>query len=516
MDQLYEIQVMNKEVRLLVYIYSVRIYAAIITMALIPILIGEIGIEAYGLIGSFTVLQACLSILDAGVGGVLTRESILSKNDIESFKKFNALYKKIVVLFILIAIILAIAGWGLSVRYSTKWLNTTIESKAVISSTTLMFWIFALRYIQGPFRSILLSNESQITLTTINLIVITISQPIALFLLKIFHKDVVFYFMIQLVAAGLSCGLIVICSEIVRKKILLTCPMKNNDIIIHKASSIKKIISFSLQLSTLSILWVIVSQSDKLALTRFMPLSQYGMYSVAVSVISVLAILSDPLNQYLQPRLTKYYHDNDLNAYTFVYFSAFKFIVVMTVPLSAFLLFFSKQTIFFWSNDSFLANEVAKYLPWLFIGGVFAIYSNFIFLLLYSFGELKKHTLVYAIYSIFVVPLNVYIASKYLGEGTSVFFAVSSTLLFILWGGYNLKCIFFNGLNIFYHYLIPLFIIEMGYFWLAKNTMASIDVRWQLFIVLSSIGFIGVVIALLYLRLVNRLSSAISLKVVGK
>ncbi|EEU9324472.1 O10 family O-antigen flippase, partial [Escherichia coli] len=57
---------MNREYKLLIYIYSVRIYTALVTIFLIPILIGEIGLEAYGLIGFFAVLQACLSILDAG------------------------------------------------------------------------------------------------------------------------------------------------------------------------------------------------------------------------------------------------------------------------------------------------------------------------------------------------------------------------------------------------------------------------------------------------------------------
>lgn len=503
---------MNKEVKLLSYIYGVRIYTAIITIALIPVLIGVIGIEAYGLIGFFTVLQACLSILDAGIGGVLTREAIASRNSVDNFKKFNTLYNKIIMLFIFIAIIIASTGWFLSVNYSPTWLNTKLEKITVVSCTTLMFWIFALRYIQGPFRSILLSNESQLTLTTINFISITISQPIALFLLKFLNQGVIFYFVLQLIAAAVNCGLIVACSERVRKKILSTCPPISSNTSIHKGSSVKKILFFSLQLSTLSILWVLVNQSDKLALTRYMPLSQYGMYSVAVSVISVLAIISDPLNQYLQPKLTRYYYDNDSKSYATVFFNAFKFIAVLTIPLSVFLIFFSEKTIFIWSSNSVLAAEVAKYLPWLFIGGVFAIYSNFIFLLLYSFGQLKKHTIVYAVFSVFVIPMNVYIAKNYLGEGTSMFFAFTSIFLFLIWGGHNLKYYFLNGSRITYVYIIPLFIIEIVYFASVKHLPLFTEIRWQLFIELALIGVIGVMLALLYNYIISKVSPVISLK----
>ncbi|WP_276605755.1 hypothetical protein [Escherichia sp. E2586] len=78
---------MNKQVKILTYIYSVRIYSALITIILIPILIDIVGLETYGLIGFFTVLQACLSILDAGLGSVITREAIISRKNQETYKK---------------------------------------------------------------------------------------------------------------------------------------------------------------------------------------------------------------------------------------------------------------------------------------------------------------------------------------------------------------------------------------------------------------------------------------------
>jgi len=508
---------MSKDIKTLTYIYSVRVYTAVITILLIPFLIGEIGIEAYGLIGFFTILQACLSILDAGVGGVLTRESIIAKKSLISFEKFNVLYKKVIIIFGSLSLLIIIVGWLVCQRFSMTWLNTSLSDESVITSTTLMFWIFALKYMQGPFRSIILSNESQITLTTINLINVTLSQPIALLLLKFFKGDVVLYFEIQLAVALLNSGFVIICGEKIRKRILIQCK-KNaaKDEFVPNSSSVKTLFFFALQLSTLSILWVIVNQSDKLALTKYIPLSQYGVYSVAVSVISVLSILSDPLNQYLQPRLTNFYLEKKNDCYTKTFLNAFIFIGILTIPLSAFLIFYSQQIIFIWSNNLSLSIEVEKYLPALFLGGVFAIYSNFVFLLLYSFGDLKKHAIIYTIFSFVVIPANIYIAKNYLGEGTSVFSAASAIALFILWGGYNFKHTFSGGLKIIYIYLLPLFLIEIVYFKFSEMIMIETNNRLVLFIVLLLFGFIGVIIALIYHRIINKFIPTESYRLVKK
>lgn len=507
---------MIKEVKLLTYIYGVRIYTAVVAILLIPFLIKRIGVEAYGLLGFFTVLQACLSILDAGVGGVLTREAIISKQNIRRFEKFNVLYRKIILIFVVIAILLVLLGGVFSIKFSASWLKTNIENSTIAVCSTLMFCIFALRYLQGPFRSLLLSNESQVTITTINLINTTLSQPITLFLLYFFKGDVVFYFVMQLLSAALTCGLMIFFSECVRRKILKNISEQLNFDDGVGEISISKFFSFALQLSMLTILWVVVNQSDKLTLTRFLPLSEYAMYSIAVSIMGILAIISDPLNQYLQPRLTKYFHERDTREYSRLYFNAFKFIITITIPLSVFLFSFSEKILFVWSNNIHLATEVSKYLPWLFLGGVFSIYSNLIFLLLYSHGELKKHTIVYVIFSMIIIPLNIFIAKNFHGDGTSIFYAMNAILLFLIWGGYNLIERFSNGIGIMAFYILPLIIIEFIYYYFMSNMEIFSGSRLLSFIYLSFIGFGSLVIAMGYVFGMHRMLPSFDFKMSKK
>lgn len=492
---------MNKNIKTLIYIYGVRIYTAVISIVLIPFIIDKVGIEAYGLIGFFTVLQACLSILDAGIGGVITREAITSQSSYESFSRFNGLYKKVIAIFLAIALLIIFVGWFTSVRYSNSWLQTKLDHQVVITCSFMMFIIFSLRYIQGPFRSIILANESQIKLTTINFIAITISQPVAFILIKLLDKGIVFYFLTQLFSAVVSCAMMVYYSEKIRKKIYAGLLEKKEQLASAGAVlTVRKMLNFALQLSSLSILWVLVSQSDKLTLSRYMNLSDYGHYSVAVSFTAILAILSDPLNQYLQPRLVKCYHERDFNTFTRLYVYAFNFIALITIPLGAFLFYFGRDLLFVWSGSAELSDAVIKYLPPIFLGGVFAVFSNLIFLLLYSLGDLKKHTIVYFIFSIFLIPLNIVVAQKYLGTGSSVLYMFSSAFLFIAWGAYNLVRYFTNGIRIITVVIAPVLIFEFIFFYYSSHMLQPLTTeRLKLFVAIFSIGLVGFVLAAIYL-----------------
>ena len=64
--------------------FSGQTWSALLTLALVPVYIKFLGIEAYGLIGFFAMLQGMLVVLDLGLGQTLNRElarySALSKN----------------------------------------------------------------------------------------------------------------------------------------------------------------------------------------------------------------------------------------------------------------------------------------------------------------------------------------------------------------------------------------------------------------------------------------------------
>ncbi|MGI2104693.1 lipopolysaccharide biosynthesis protein [Shewanella frigidimarina] len=474
------------------FVYLGKIYSAILAVLLIPQVIKHIGYEAYGLVGIFVVLQACLNILDAGISGVLTRQSITSRVDHVSYSDFVNVFNKIVKVFIFVGLLTVLLGGIFSFNYSVTWLNSNLNDDVVIYCTAAMFFIFAIRYVQGPYRSILLSNEQHKLITAINVIYVTLSQPVALLFIIYINDSVLTYFLVQIGAALITSIIMVVSGECTKNNILSS--LNNSPSHIHESLNVKSIIFFGLQLSTLSILWIAVNQSDKLTLTASMQLEEYTFYSVAFSVTALLTILSEPVNQILLPRLTKLYHEKMYEDFKLLFERSICIISSVSLSLAAFMFFNGESLLFVWGGDLSLANKVNIYLPWIFIGSTFAVLSNFSFLLRYSFGELRIHTFVYALFAVIVIPLNVYLGWEYKGEGVALFFAANSFLLFIFWSGYNFYHYFENGIRLIFLVVLPILIISMSYFYCINYVELAFENRfWQfVLLLLKGIGCVGV------------------------
>ena len=473
---------------------------------MIPFLISFLGNESYGLIGYFVVVQACLSIFDAGIGGVLTRQAILSKKNKKEFENFVKIFYKAIVFFLCISVLIWLYGQFFSDSL-VGMLNSKLPSSTISQSIALMLMIFSVKYIQGPFRSILLASERQVLLTTINVIYMTLSQVAVYYFLIISNDGILLYFKLQLLFAFVNSimiiyfGLRTLSTVRAQSK---KCNVNEGQLV---SDNFRTILLFAFQLSILSILWVLVNQSDKLALAKYLPLDQYAHYTVAISFVSMLAVLSDPLNQFLQPRLTGLFYSKNYQSYSNVFNKSFDFILLLTMPLAIFLFFHSRELVYLWARDDTLAVSISNYLPWLFMGGVFAVYSNFIFLILYSLGKLKLHTIVYAFFSIVIVPLNFYMAKYYLGEGTSRFYLVNSIFLFLIWGGYVFNKFFKNGLYPLIFKMVPLIMINTLYFMCFDriDLKPKMNESFELFFSLFGIGMAAVIISFCYLLLINKI-----------
>lgn len=436
---------MNKS---LFIIYIGRIYSAIISIVFVPLVLSLIGAEAYGLVGLFIVLQSCLMIFDAGIGGVLTRQVLLSSHNYDSFIEFIQLYKKVLLFFAIIALTLALLGGIFSTEITEVWITSELSAQLVSNCLVIMFLIIASRYFQGPLRSVLLGKEKHVLLTFIDVMTATISTPIACVVLMNGSGNVIDYFYVQLIASFLRliCLSVFTINTIKATSItLMETPKKAMNKVNTTFSSLLK---FGFQLSALSILWIIATQSDKLVLTKVMSLAEYSYYSIAISLVGVVAIISGPVTQFLLPRLTRLHSQGELNGFADIFEKSFSYLATILVPLCLFMFVDGQKLVYVWTNDVQTSLDVQIYLPWLFTGTVIAVFSNHCFLLLYSHGKLRNHTIFYTCFSFVVIFLNILIANEYKGVGASMFFFANSLFVLVTWCFYNF-IMYFNGFLIY-------------------------------------------------------------------
>jgi O-antigen/teichoic acid export membrane protein len=99
-------------------------WSALMGLAFIPVYIQYLGIEAYGLIGLFAVLQTWLSLLDMGLGQTLGREMARFTSGYHSPQSIRNLLRSLEVIMYAMAVLMAAA-----IVFSSSWPETGSRSK---------------------------------------------------------------------------------------------------------------------------------------------------------------------------------------------------------------------------------------------------------------------------------------------------------------------------------------------------------------------------------------------------
>ncbi|MHC4521753.1 MAG: polysaccharide biosynthesis protein, partial [Planctomycetota bacterium] len=86
-------------------------------LAFIPLYIRYLGMEAYGLIGLFAMLQAWLTLLDMGMAPTLSREMARFGGGSHSVQSIRDLLRSIEIIALIIAGLIALGIWAAS-----RWL----------------------------------------------------------------------------------------------------------------------------------------------------------------------------------------------------------------------------------------------------------------------------------------------------------------------------------------------------------------------------------------------------------
>src|ERR1700728_1062201 len=88
-------------------------WSALLSLAFVPLYIRFLGVEAYGLIGTFLALQALLFLLDLGLGAAMTREFARSVAQ-KSVGRQTDLLRTVEIVYAAIALLIVCVVWLLA------------------------------------------------------------------------------------------------------------------------------------------------------------------------------------------------------------------------------------------------------------------------------------------------------------------------------------------------------------------------------------------------------------------
>lgn len=408
--------------------YAGQIYVTSISIVMVPVYLRYIGSEAYGLVGFFAMLQAWFQLLDMGLTPTMARETARCGDSASEALGLRRLLRALEGIFIAIAILGGATVAGGADLIASKWLKVQhLVQSDVRHALMLMGVIVALRWVCGLYRGAITGFERMVWLNGFNVLIATARFVLVIPYFIFYSTGLVDFFWFQLGVALLEMVPLVVQTY----RILPKIPAGQR--VPWQWGPLRGVLRFSVSIAFTSSVWVLVTQTDKLILSRLLPLTDYGYFTLAVLIASGVMVISAPISAALLPRLTRLAAQHDDVALIRLYRRATQMVAVISVPAAIVLAFFSEQVLTAWTGNAEIGRQAAPVLALYAIGNGFLGLGAFAYYLQFAKGNLRLHLIGSGLFLTLLVPSLVWATLHYGVTGAGYAWAGTNVVYFVLW-----------------------------------------------------------------------------------
>jgi O-antigen/teichoic acid export membrane protein len=469
--------------------YISQLYVTLVGIVMVPLYIKYMGAEAYGLVGFFAMLQAWFTLLDMGLTPTMARETARFRGGAIDALTYRRLVRALEGLFLCVALVGGAVMFSASGYIAHDWLQTSrLPIAEVQGAIQLMALLIAMRWMCGLYRGGISGSERLVWLSSYNSVIASLRFIGVLPILMFVGATPTVFFGFQFVVAAIELAVLLSFSY------SLLPNVANAQTLPWNWAPLKPVLKFSMSIAFTSSVWVLVTQTDKLVLSKLMPLAEYGYFTLAVLVASGVNAISSPIGGAIMPRMAKLEAEGDHAGLILVYRQSTQMAAVLAGAASITLAFWAKPLLSAWIGDEALARQVAPVLILYALGnGVLAI-AGFPYYLQYAKGDLRLHLIGNAVFVVLLIPAIIWAANYYGGVGAGCVWLGMNLLSFVAWLPLVHKK-FEPGLNLKWYGedILPIFVAGLVVGYGSTHLMPSTDNRWAQ---LGEVVLTGIVVGL--------------------
>lgn len=341
--------------------YIAQGWVVLMGIAFVPLYIRYLGMESYGLIGFFSILLAWLSLVNMGMTPTLNREMARFTAGVHTPESIRDLLRSLELPALGLTAVIAVCLWMMAPWLSTAWLQAKeLPVDALVASVSTMGVVAALRFLEGIYQGAIVGLQKQVWLSVARASFATMRSLGAIGVLVWVSATIEAYFLWQGVVSLLT---VAIYARFVYRNLPASRRRAR-----FSWKALEKVWSFAGGMLLTTVLALLLTQMDKILLSRLLSLEAFGYYALGWAVAGALYNLIEPVTQAFYPRLTELVARGDKVALVESYHRAAQVITVVAGPVALVLALFPKEILFLWTNDSELAANVAPLLALLALG----------------------------------------------------------------------------------------------------------------------------------------------------
>ncbi|MEZ6128498.1 MAG: oligosaccharide flippase family protein [Planctomycetaceae bacterium] len=339
-------------------------WSAVMGIVFVPLYVSYLGIEAYGLIGLFALLQAWLRLLDMGMTPTLVREMARFTADGQEVAEIRDLLRSFEMISIALAVLTALTIGMRADWLAESWLRSgTLPTDTVAGAITVMGTVAAIRFIESVYRSCLVGLQRQVTFNLINSGMATLRGVGAVAVLALVSPTVYAFFVWQGIVSIASLGMMALATY---------SSIHNGDRGGRfSTDSLRSVWQFAGGMLGINLLALLLTQVDKILLSKMLPLADFGYYSLAAAAAGAIFMLVAPITQAFYPRLTQLHASSNDAGMARAFHQGAQMVTVMLGSAAVVLMFYSDTFLSIWTQDAVLTERTAPLLSLLVLGNLF-------------------------------------------------------------------------------------------------------------------------------------------------
>ena len=345
----------------LIATYAAQAWIAIMGVVFVPVYIRYLGIEAYGIIGLFATLQGMLVILDLGMTPTLTREIARFTGEERDVAGVRDLLRSIEIVAAGVGLVAALLIWAGSDWLAHSWLRAQkISEPELARALTIMGIVAALRFVEGIFRGAILGLHRQVLYNAIAVTMATLRGIGTIVVLANISNTLDGFFIWQGAVSVATLAALAIATYGA-----LPPGDRAGRFSVNALLSIWK---FAAGMLGISLLALMLTQIDKILLSRLLDLTALGHYMLATVAAGALETIVAPLFQTVTPRLSRLNATGNELGFVTLYHAASQMVTVTAGAAALVLMVFPDLVLLAWTSDPILSAAVSPFLRLLALG----------------------------------------------------------------------------------------------------------------------------------------------------
>lgn len=389
-----------------------KFWAVLVSLAAIPFLLRMLGIEAFGVVGVYMTLVATATVLDFGMGTMLNRSLAELSVAEDGAQRMGDLARTVEVAGLSIALLIALAMVVAAPAVASNWIVVQgLPHELVEQSVALMGLAVAAQWPLALYSAGLSGLQQQVTANVLASSMATVRNIGAIVVLWAWEPSLVAFFLWHL-AVNLV--------EMLAMRALFwrALPRASSRLALRPGLVVEKW-RFAVGVGGISVLAVILTQLDKLILSKLLTLEDFGYYTLAWRVASGLFYLVSPIMAAFFPRFTQLAALEERSELERLYHTGCQLTAVAVIPLTVLLAMFPDRVLLLWTNDATVAAQCSELLRLLSIGTAINGLMNLPLALQLAFGWTRLVFSLNAIAVLLLGPLTYMFALRYGARGAA-------------------------------------------------------------------------------------------------